>query len=255
VARLAPTRSGSGQPLGTLTAASVPTAIVEDPAGRVWVGTQDNFIVRVDHGRVTQVTKPAEPFRELRNINALACDATGRVWAATANGLAVHDDASDSFRTITPDDRTAQTVVIGLAAEDDGSMLAAIQSRGVERIAADGTTAVEIPADILHLSRVERVVRRMDRERGDRVAEVVGALLEPVGPRLDVQAVRAQALAALAGEMRQSGIAAIEGFAVPDKKALKGDRGSAAVPKEAADQWLELLSSSPPVPKLGGKAG
>jgi tRNA nucleotidyltransferase/poly(A) polymerase len=67
--------------------------------------------------------------------------------------------------------------------------------------------------------------------------------------------VRAQALAALAGEMRQSGIAAIEGFAVPDKKALKGDRGSAAVPKEAADQWLELLSSSPPVPKLGGKAG
>lgn len=140
VARLAPTRSGSGQPLGTLTAASVPTAIVEDPAGRVWVGTQDNFIVRVDHGRVTQVTKPAEPFRELRNINALACDATGRVWAATANGLAVHDDASDSFRTITPDDRTAQTVVIGLAAEDDGSMLAAIQSRGVERIAADGTT-------------------------------------------------------------------------------------------------------------------
>ena len=139
VAKLAAVQSGSGQPLGTLAAASVPTAIVEDPRGRVWVGTQDNFILRIDQGLVTRVTKPAEPFRELRNINALACDARGRVWAATANGLAVHDEASDSFHTITPDDRTAQTVVIGLAAEDDGSMLAAIQSRGVERITADGT--------------------------------------------------------------------------------------------------------------------
>ncbi len=139
VAALAPVGPGAVRPIGTLAGASVPTAILEDAAGRVWVGTQDNFILRVEGGRVTQVTKPAEPFREFRNINALACDATGRVWAATANGLAVHDENTDSFRTIIPDDRTAQTVVIGLAAEADGSMLAAIQSRGVERIGADGS--------------------------------------------------------------------------------------------------------------------
>jgi signal transduction histidine kinase/streptogramin lyase len=148
VAALAPV--GSVRPIGTLAGASVPTAILEDAAGRVWVGTQDNFILRVEGGRVTQVTKPAEPFREFRNINALACDASGRVWAATANGLAVHDEKTDSFRTINPDDRTAQTVVIGLAAEADGSMLAAIQSRGVERIGADGSrspilTAADMP--------------------------------------------------------------------------------------------------------------
>lgn len=150
VAALAPVGPGSVRPIGTLAGASVPTAILEDAAGRVWVGTQDNFILRVEGGRVTQVTKPAEPFREFRNINALACDASGRVWAATANGLAVHDEKTDSFRTINPDDRTAQTVVIGLAAEADGSMLAAIQSRGVERIGADGSrspilTAADMP--------------------------------------------------------------------------------------------------------------
>jgi|688.fasta_scaffold68578_1 signal transduction histidine kinase len=141
VEALPPVTSGAVRPIGSLAGASVPTAILEDGAGRVWVGTQDNFILRIEDGQVTQVTKPAEPFRELRNINALACDATGRVWAATANGLAVHDEATDSFRTITPADRTAQPVVIGLAAEGDGSMLAAIQSRGVERIAADGGTS------------------------------------------------------------------------------------------------------------------
>jgi len=150
VSVLAPVGPGSVRPIGTLAGASVPTAILEDAAGRVWVGTQDNFILRVEGGRVTQVTKPAEPFREFRNINALACDASGRVWAATTNGLAVHDEKTDSFRTINPDDRTAQTVVIGLAAEADGSMLAAIQSRGVERIGADGSrspilTAADMP--------------------------------------------------------------------------------------------------------------
>lgn len=67
--------------------------------------------------------------------------------------------------------------------------------------------------------------------------------------------VRSMNLTSLAAEMRQSGIASHEGFAKPDKK---GDdkRGGAAVPKEAADQWLESLSSSPPVPKkLGGEVG
>jgi signal transduction histidine kinase len=138
------------QPLATPGVASVPTAILEDRAGRIWVGTQDNFILRIEDGRVRQITKPAEHYRELRNIYALACDAQGRVWAATANGLAYCDPVTDAFRTVTPDDHTAQPVVIGLAAERDGSILAAIQSRGVERVSADGKrtqiiTAAELP--------------------------------------------------------------------------------------------------------------
>ena len=150
IALLGPRGSGPLRPIASLTGASVPTAIVEDAAGRVWVGTQDNFILRVEDGRVTQITKPAEPFRELRNINALVCDTANRVWAASPNGLAIHDPETDSFRTITPHDHTAQPVVIGLAAEEDGSVLAAIQSRGVERVTADGTisqiiTAAEMP--------------------------------------------------------------------------------------------------------------
>lgn len=67
--------------------------------------------------------------------------------------------------------------------------------------------------------------------------------------------VRALALTALAAEMRQSGIAAHEGFAKIDKKDEK--RTGAALPKQVADQWVELLKSSPPIPKKlsGGETG
>ncbi|MFM7205991.1 MAG: two-component regulator propeller domain-containing protein [Planctomycetaceae bacterium] len=143
---LDPSPAASVQPLGALAAAAVPTAIVEDPTGRIWVGTQDSFIHRIEGGRVTQVTKPAAPLDELRNINALACDTAGRVWAATANGIAVHEAASDRFRTVTGDGTAAQPVAIGLLAEHDGSVLGALQSRGVERITADGRSRPVIAA-------------------------------------------------------------------------------------------------------------
>lgn len=62
--------------------------------------------------------------------------------------------------------------------------------------------------------------------------------------------VKGPLLLGLAKEVRESGIAALQGFAPPGKS---DKRGSGAVPREAADEWLDLLSSSPPVPKkLGG---
>lgn len=146
VSRIDPESPREPQVVATLSGAAVPTALVEDARGRLWVGTQDSFILRVEAGRVEQVTKPAEPFRELRNINALVRDARDRIWAATANGLALHDETSDSFRTLTAAGRGPQPVVIGLAAEDDGTVLAATQGRGVERFTADGGASLILPA-------------------------------------------------------------------------------------------------------------
>jgi len=146
VSLLDPDSPNEPRVVGTLSGAAVPTALVEDAAGRLWVGTQDNFVLRIQDGRVEQVTKPAEPFRELRNINALVCDSRDRIWAATANGLAVHDETTDSFRTLTAAGRGPQPVVIGLAAEDDGSVLAATQGRGVERFTAEGNARLMLAA-------------------------------------------------------------------------------------------------------------
>ena len=164
VSVLDPDSSADPRVVGTLSGASVPTALVEDAAGRLWVGTQDNFILRIKDGRVEQVTKPAEPFRELRNINALVRDTRDRIWAATANGLAVHDKTTDSFRTLTAAGRGPQPVVIGLAAEGDGSVLAATQGRGVERFTADGNARLMLAAADMPGRRV--IVFRRDSRGG-----------------------------------------------------------------------------------------
>ncbi|MCE9630044.1 MAG: hypothetical protein K8S94_04895 [Planctomycetia bacterium] len=134
------------QLVATLPKGAIPTAIVEDKARRIWVGTQANFILRIEDGVVTQVTKPAVHDKELRAIQALAQGADDRIWAGTSNGVAVHDPDSDTFRTVLERDQPLLSVVIGLAADSDGSMLAATLSRGVERVTADGRLSTVLGA-------------------------------------------------------------------------------------------------------------
>jgi signal transduction histidine kinase/streptogramin lyase len=123
-----------GRLIATLPKEAVPTSILETADGRIWVGTRSSFILRIEEGQVNQVTKPDKHFRELRSIHALALDTEGRVWAGTANGLAVHDPRSDQFRIVAGDESPLHAYVIGLAAEADGGILAATVGRGVVRI-------------------------------------------------------------------------------------------------------------------------
>lgn len=132
--------------LASLPKEAIPTAILEAEDGRIWVGTQDNFLLRIDGEAVTQVTKPAEHFRELRCIHALASDTHGRVWAATSNGLAVHDPETDGFNTIGAHEGPLRPFVIGVAAEPEGGVLAASLGGGVTRVAPDGATTPVIGA-------------------------------------------------------------------------------------------------------------
>jgi signal transduction histidine kinase/streptogramin lyase len=125
---------------------AVPTALLETPDGRIWVGTQNSYILRIENGVVRQITKPERHYRELRSIHALATDAAGRVWAGTANGLAVHDRATDEFCTLSSQETPLTSFVIGLASEADGGMLSATITRGVERIAPDGSATPLLPA-------------------------------------------------------------------------------------------------------------
>lgn len=118
---------------------AIPTAICVDPAGRVWVGTQDSFVFRIQDDRLEQVTKPDRHFRELRSSSGLVCDAAGRVWVGTSNGLAVHDPRTDAFRMVSTNDAPFQACVVGLAADADDGILAATLGSGVVRHASPGT--------------------------------------------------------------------------------------------------------------------
>lgn len=146
-----PPAAGDPSPrrLAALPKDAIPTAICEDGRGRIWVGTQDSFLLRIDDGRVVQVTKPDRHSRELRSIQAIARDGEGRVWVGSGNGLAVHDAASDTMRIISANDAPFQAVVVGLATDADGAILAATLGAGIERHAPGGqVTRVIAAADL-----------------------------------------------------------------------------------------------------------
>jgi signal transduction histidine kinase/sugar lactone lactonase YvrE len=148
--------------VATLPKDAMPTALCEDDAGRIWVGTQDSFLLRVEEGRVVQMTKPDRHFRELRSIQGIVRDATGRIWVGTGNGLAVHEADTDTLRIVSAHDAPFQAVVVGLAADSDGGILAATLGSGIERHAADGSvTRVIAAAD---LPGRKSIVMRRDSE-------------------------------------------------------------------------------------------
>jgi signal transduction histidine kinase/ligand-binding sensor domain-containing protein len=135
--------------IATLPKDAIPTALCADDAGRIWVGTQDSFLLRVADGQVVQMTKPDRHFRELRSIQGIVRDTTGRIWVGTGNGLAVHDAKTDTMQIVSAHDAPFQAVVVGLAADTDGGILAATLGNGIERHAPDGTvTRVIAAADL-----------------------------------------------------------------------------------------------------------
>lgn len=134
------------QRIATLPKDAIPTALCEDEAGRIWVGTQDSFLLRIDTGRVVQMTKPDRHFRELRSIQGVVRDAAGRIWVGTGNGLAVHEADGDVMRIISGHDAPFQAVVVGIATDADGGILAATLGNGIEHHAPDGAVTRVISA-------------------------------------------------------------------------------------------------------------
>lgn len=137
---------GSLRRVAALPKEVIPTALCEDELGRIWVGTQDSFLLRIDDGHVTQITKPDRHFRELRSIQGVVRDGRGRIWIGTANGLAVHAPATDTMTNVSRHDAPFQAVVVGLATDADGGVLAATLGSGIEHHDADGRVTRVIAA-------------------------------------------------------------------------------------------------------------
>jgi len=144
--------TGSSRPtlVAPLPDAAIPTALVEDDQGRVWVGTRDSFLLRLENGQLRQVTRPGWYSQELRAIEWLVRDTAGRIWAGTSNGLAWHDAERDQFTRVVEHQGPPGPVVIGLAADGDAGVLAATATGGVTRYTSEGPTrrvlsAAELP--------------------------------------------------------------------------------------------------------------
>lgn len=151
-----------GARVGQLPEAALPTAIAEMSDGTLFVGTRDSFIYKVHEGDVGVVTQTPGSRLEVRNVHALLCDATDRVWAGTDNGLAIYNPERNCFDPLPAFTEPTPLPVIGLAADDDGSLLVAVQGRGIDRLAANGRVTRELPAALMPGKRTVRFCRSAD---------------------------------------------------------------------------------------------
>ena len=59
-------------------------SIDEDRTGRIWIGTADDGLFYVDHGRITRFPNPT---LQHLIISSIALDSAGNIWLGTVNGL------------------------------------------------------------------------------------------------------------------------------------------------------------------------
>jgi signal transduction histidine kinase/ligand-binding sensor domain-containing protein len=169
VVRLAPAAGGKEgnssrhDVIAALSAEVVPTAITEAADGTLFVGSRDSFVHVVRSGSSEMVTQTPKLLRELRNVTSLACDSANSVWAGTLAGLARYNRKRNCFDFVDPFPNNTLPPVLGLLAERDGSLLIAVQGQGIERLAADGSIAQEVPAPLMPGKRMVRFLRTPDQ--------------------------------------------------------------------------------------------
>jgi signal transduction histidine kinase len=157
-----PAGSWRYEPIAELPVGVTPTAIAETAEGTLFVGTRDSFIHLIKDGSTRMVTQPRTLPLEVRNVGSLACDAANTVWAGTMNGLARYVPERECFEFVDAFITPTPLPVLGLLAEADGSLLVAVQGRGIERLATDGSVEQFVPAALMPGKRTVRFLRTPD---------------------------------------------------------------------------------------------
>ncbi|WP_446745061.1 two-component regulator propeller domain-containing protein [Silvibacterium acidisoli] len=128
--------------------AAIPTSIVQDGSGFLWVGSQHG-LTRWDgysfHGYVADAGLPGSLPDDY--ILALFCDHEGRLWAGTnAGGLALYDKARDRFISYSAGPHGLSHVRVEALADDGSGGLWVATDGGLDRL----NTATEVVEQIHH---------------------------------------------------------------------------------------------------------
>lgn len=111
-------------------------SLAETRGGRLWLGTREDGLFRVDHGHATRIV--AEP--EDSKINALLPADSGGLWIGTDHGLQLWDGNHLTKPDLPPSMR--QLRVLALAKDYDGNIWAGTD-HGVLRISPGGSASLD----------------------------------------------------------------------------------------------------------------
>ena len=109
-------RDGKFQTLSLPAGSRTVRAIAQDKAGTIWLGTQDGFLLRVDHGQLVDATPGTLP--RAKPIRCLYSDAAGDLWIGYA-GAGVGRMRDGKFSSISTS-RGLHDAYICALLEDDG---------------------------------------------------------------------------------------------------------------------------------------
>lgn len=83
---------------------AVQTIIKHQRTGSIWLGTRYDgvYVVKCDRTKPVSMVRLRDEYSSLRNINAMAQDAVGRVWIATEQGLFIGNTINDRKYLVQP---------------------------------------------------------------------------------------------------------------------------------------------------------
>jgi ligand-binding sensor domain-containing protein/signal transduction histidine kinase len=94
-------------------------SVVEDPAGLIWVGTNNNGLFRLDpkNGQWKNYRHNENDPSSLSNnlVDRLLVDSEGTLWAATWNGIDRFDARTDRFTTFSADPHAREMIYLAMA--------------------------------------------------------------------------------------------------------------------------------------------
>jgi len=147
------------------------TALLKDTGNTLWVGTQENFLIKIQEtgqAKDPVITRYSPEKDAVKNafqnerISCLFRDSRGRIWVGTYKGLYLYhastDDFTGYFQVPGRSDGLSNNTILSLAEDDLGNIWAGTQSGLNKIIAVNGnsisvvryTAADGLPSEYIH---------------------------------------------------------------------------------------------------------
>ena len=159
---------------------TIPTALLADRDGGLWIGTKDHGLFRYHGGELTSFAKT--PGLDHSSILQLYQDRRGSVWIGTAmRGLVRYADGR--FSSFSSEDGLSGNEVLSLFEDREGNLWVGVSTAGVNRFTNSKFTTFRIGSNV-----IENMIWSVgEGPRGEvLVSSAVGRLFASTGKRFDL---------------------------------------------------------------------